>query len=349
VAVFSGNAHIEGGSSPTLDLHGGESVALNANDPNNYNLAESIEPDSWDTWNSDRDQELTTAAANHTDATDSLPDNKNPAWSDLDSNGNWYNVPDQGYVWSPYEASASDWDPYGNGYWMNQPSYGYAWVSGEAWGYLPYQCGAWNYYSSFGWGWAPGGCNPWWGNGGWAINIGFAPPRYRYPVRPPRRPQDPRPVGGGHIGRPQPLIAVNRHPLPGNTMPAPRDKTGTVMIAGNVVRPLQPIQQTRAPYNHSVPVFGTRPALGAPSAPSTINRPSNGFQGGSAPGSVGLPARPVVPYQPPSMPRPSGSYTPPPAPRPSSFPRPSAPPPVRSAPPSPPPASHPAPASGPHR
>ena len=46
VAVFSGNAHLEGGS--TLDLHGGQSVALNASDPSNSTVAETIEPDSWD-------------------------------------------------------------------------------------------------------------------------------------------------------------------------------------------------------------------------------------------------------------------------------------------------------------
>src|SRR4051794_30083072 len=50
VAVFSGNAHLEGGSVPTLELHGGESVALDGTDPNKYNLAETIEPDSWDAW-----------------------------------------------------------------------------------------------------------------------------------------------------------------------------------------------------------------------------------------------------------------------------------------------------------
>ncbi len=121
VAVFSGNAHLEVGSSAALDLHGGESVALNANDPNNYNLSESIEPDSWDTWNSDRDQALTSASAGRTAATNDQPDSNNPAWSDLDANGNWYNVPDQGYVWSPNEAATQGWDPYGNGYWMSTP------------------------------------------------------------------------------------------------------------------------------------------------------------------------------------------------------------------------------------
>jgi ferric-dicitrate binding protein FerR (iron transport regulator) len=371
VAVFSGNAHIEGGASPTLDLHGGESVVLNATDPNSYNLAETIEPDSWDAWNSDRDQELTTAQAGRTPATDNQPDNRNPAWSDLDANGNWYNVPDQGYVWSPYDASNPGWDPYGNGYWMNSPNYGYMWISGEPWGFMPYQCGAWNYYSSFGWGWAPGGfCNPWWGGGGgWGINIGIAPPRYRYPVRP--RPRNPRPMGGHD--NPQPLIAVNRRVAPGNTMLAPRDKTGSVLIAGSVVRPLKPIQ-ARPPYNHPGPVFGTRPVSGT--QPSPGNNPRIGFQGGSTPRAIDVPARPGNVYTPPPQTRPGATYTPQPVVRPnggSYTPPPthySPPPaPVRSSPPpsapvrsSPPPSapSHPSgggggggggghPAAGPHR
>jgi hypothetical protein len=351
VAVFSGNAHLEGGASPALDLHGGESVALNANDPNSYNLAETIEPDSWDTWNSDRDQELTSAQAAQTPATENQPDNRNPAWSDLDANGNWYNVPDQGYVWSPYEASNPGWDPYANGYWMDNPNYGYMWISGNPWGFMPYQCGAWNYYSSFGWGWNPGFCNPWWGGGGgWIINIGIAPPRYRYPVRP--RPRNPRPVGG-HEPTPRPLIAVNRHVPPGNTMPAPRDRTGTVMIAGSVVRPLRPVQQPRLPYNHSVPVFSTRPGSGT--QPSTGTTRSV-FQGDSTPRAIAVPARPGNVYTPPAQNRPGATYTPPPVSRPSGgsyaqpagpshySPPPSAP--VRSAPPpsapvrsSPPPAA----------
>ena len=101
VAVFAGNAHLERGNTFSLDLHGGESVALNASDPNLYNLAETIEPDSWDAWNADRDQDLTTQEAARTAASGSVPNSNNPAWGDLDANGNWYNVPGQGYVWSP--------------------------------------------------------------------------------------------------------------------------------------------------------------------------------------------------------------------------------------------------------
>ncbi len=321
VAVFSGNAHLEGGASPTLDLHGGESVALNATDPNSYNLAETIEPDSWDAWNSDRDQDLTNAAANRTAATENQADNRNPAWSDLDANGNWYNVPDQGYVWSPNDASNAGWDPYDNGYWMSTPGYGYTWISGYPWGYLPYSCGAWNWYSAFGWGWAPGVCNPWWGGyGGWGFNIGIAPPRYRYPIRPRR--WNPRPMGG-HEGPPQ-VIPVNHRPVPPGTMPSPRDRSGTVLIAGHPVQPLRPVQQQRmpyVPYGHSSPAGGSHlaPVTGVPARP--------GFDGNSTPrgvtGNTFTPA-PRSTFAPPAPARPSGGSSPhPPAPSHGSSPAPS--------------------------
>ena len=320
VAVFSGNAHLDGGS-PALDVHGGESVVLSATD--GYNVAETIEPDSWDAWNTDRDQAMNSEASNQTEATSSLPDSKNPAWSDLDSNGNWYDVPDQGYVWSPNEASNPDWDPYANGYWMSTPSYGYMWVSGYSWGYMPYQCGFWNFYSGFGWGWAPGACNPWWGgSGGWVVNIGFAPPRYHYPVRP--RPRHPRPMDG-HQPTPMPLIAVNRLAAEQgrNVFSAPRDKTGTVMIAGRTVNPLRPSPHPGGPTpTHPIPVF-----TGRPNPPAvTANPPRQSFQGGdserravfqggsSAPQPIAVPARPAPVFTPAPMPRSAPTYNPRPAP-----------------------------------
>ena len=78
VAVFSGNAHVERGNSMAVDLHGGESVALNANDPSQYNLAETIEPDSWDAWNTDRDQALNAEAADQTGAANNFVNNDTP-------------------------------------------------------------------------------------------------------------------------------------------------------------------------------------------------------------------------------------------------------------------------------
>jgi hypothetical protein len=247
LAVFSGNAHLERGSAVAVDMHGGESLALSATDVSRYTLNETIEPDSWDSWNSDRDQLLTSQAAAATGATKNYSQSSNPAWNDLDANGNWYNVPGQGNIWSPYDASNVGWDPYGNGNWGYSPGFGYTWISGYPWGYLPYQCGMWNWYDSFGWGWAPGmgGCNPWWFGGGgyYGPNIGAGYGGYR----PPLRPRPPRhPFGGPHMG----LIAVNRHTVaPVGTLPS-RDKTSVVNIAGYTVQPMHPLG-ARPVYDHS--------------------------------------------------------------------------------------------------
>lgn len=261
LAVFSGNAHLDRGGNESIDLHGGESVAWDSSDPDHSKVAESIEPDSWDAWNSDRDQALSASSGDRTAASGSMPDSRNPAWGDLDANGTWYNVPDQGYVWSPYEASGSSWDPYGSGYWMSEPGYGYAWVSAEPWGYMPYQCGAWNYYNSFGWGWAPGLCRTWWGGGfggGWAFNIGSLPPGYRFPRRPPTHPHSPRPLQPAGGTRYASLIAVNRRPLPGTTVLPLRDRTTPVSIAGTTVQPLRPLP-SRPTYDRNTMAGANRP------------------------------------------------------------------------------------------
>ena len=262
LAVFSGNAHVERGNALAIDLHGGESVTLDSADASRYNLAESIEPDSWDTWNSDRDQVLTAESAAKTKATSSLAGGGNPAWGDLDANGNWYNVPDTGYVWSPYEAAGAGWDPYGNGYWQWTPRFGYVWVSGNSWGYMPYQCGMWNFYDGFGWGWAPGtsGCQTWWGSGYIGPNIGYAPGGY-LPPRWPRRPINGPPGGGRGRSGPQPLIAVNRHSATGNLGLVARDRNTPVMIGGQAVQALRPLAP-RQQYDRSSSVNGSRSPSG---------------------------------------------------------------------------------------
>jgi hypothetical protein len=274
LAVFSGNAHLVRGNSLAVDLHGGESVALNATDPTLYNLAETIEPDSWDAWNSDRDQALNAEAANQTGAANNFVNNQNPnpAWNDLDANGNWYNVPGEGYIWSPYAASSAGWDPYGNGNWVNTPGYGYIFASGYPWGYMPYQCGMWNFYDGFGWGWSPGvgmgmgmgmggglrmgGCHPWWGRGSGygGLNIGRAPVGYRS-ISVPR----------GPVGRLAPkVISVNRSFAASQGGLPARDINNPVQISGHLVTPLRPM-----PLHQSY----------APSASGFVYHPTQGYQG----------------------------------------------------------------------
>lgn len=305
LAVFSGNAHLERGNSMAVDLHGGESVALNGADPTRYNLAESIEPDSWDTWNSDRDQALNSEATDQTGAANNFTNNSTPAWNDLDANGNWYNVPGQGYVWSPYEAANEGFDPYGNGNWMATPGYGYIFVSAYPWGYMPYQCGMWNFYDGFGWGWTPGmgvgmrmgGCHPWWRSGGYAgLNIGNAPRGYRPIVRPILR---------GPVGRiSNPVIGINRR-SPGETEGLPvRNRNAPAQIAGYTVQPLRPVPSQKS-YVRSPSGF--------------VYHPQGVYQGVNPEGGTGGSSRPVIGNRPSYTPAPPPryvsvpTYTPPPA------------------------------------
>ncbi|MGB8030937.1 MAG: DUF6600 domain-containing protein [Terracidiphilus sp.] len=271
VAVFSGNAHLESaGGNVAVDLHGGESIALNAASPANYQLAESIEPDSWDEWNSDRDQALTAEAASQTGATANLSEPQNPAWNDLDANGNWYDVPGQGYVWSPFEAASAAFDPYGYGNWMWTPGYGYLWISGYPWGYMPFQCGAWNFFDGFGWGWAPGpgGCAPWWGLGFYGgPNFGRVPPGYKVIPRPilPRRPVNGRPVA---------LLAVNRSPVIGGSPLPARNRNTPVTIGGSTVVALRPLPSRPVIAHPPAMAGGNQPRPGNEAPPPT-GRPGN--------------------------------------------------------------------------
>jgi hypothetical protein len=268
VAVFTGNAHLTRGTSISVDLSGGQSIALNGADPNQYTLAETIEPDSWDAWNADRDQDLSTQEAAKTAATGSQPSSSNPAWGDLDANGNWYNVPGQGYVWSPYVAANASWDPYGCGNWVWTPQFGYVWVSCESWGYLPYTTGYWNYYDGFGWGWMPGYGYPWWFTGGWSCNVGYRPARYDPPHRPKSGPIHPvEPIHHGGYYQPNPVVVVNRNPGMPKATPA-RPVARPVTIAGSSIEPLRPLAP-RPVYNHQTAIGSGRALLGGTSAGGT--------------------------------------------------------------------------------
>jgi len=256
VAVLSGSVHLDHAATALADLHGGQSLTLNAAAPADFKLADAIEPDSWDAWNADCDQDLAAEAATRTPAAKDLPNGNNPAWADLDASGSWYNVPDQGLVWTPNEAANPDWEPYGNGYWMMTPRYGYIWVSGDAWGYLPFQCGAWDFYDGFGWGWAPGGCRFWWGGGVWFSTYH----RGGWGSRPPHRPQPPHPHLGHAENR---VIAVNERPAGHIGEISLRDRRTPVTIAGHMVQPLSPVGArpgtTRPGYDRPIydrPVYG---------------------------------------------------------------------------------------------
>ncbi|MDQ1452666.1 MAG: hypothetical protein QOK38_2532 [Acidobacteriaceae bacterium] len=343
VLVGTVRASVSGAFDQTVEE--GNSLHFAADDASNVTTA-SIQSDTWDQWNQDRDGQIAQQAQQQTSARETSGAANEPGWDDLDANGDWYSVEGYGNVWVP-NNEPQGWDPYGNGSWANYPGWGYTWISGYSWGWLPYHCGAWNYWDSMGWGWVPGQCGLGWQP---VVTIWNAPHGYRPP---------PRPIPGGHIGFPSrdKLIAVSHGPaLPNRGINGgiTNHHTRPVRMEGQRVDPLpvleNPTQGGRLSYRdtgtHTQPVGRTYgfagdggnsvhvlpPIQAAPGRAPTVAptrpvfRAAPPLQGSRpvilAPQRISPPApRPIAPaprmYTPPPAPR---TYSPPPAPRMSSPP-----------------------------
>jgi FecR protein len=230
IAVMTGTVEVTGNNMAPANLGDNQTLRFQGNGNAPYTVAQSINPDSWDQWNQDRDNAIAQEATQQTNVRDQAGDSNNENWNDLDAYGNWYPMQGAGNVWVPSGVDAG-WDPYGYGYWGYYPGFGYTWISGYPWGWLPYHCGAWNYYS-FGWGWRPGVC------GGWAPIAGFRGyPGYYIPARPVFR------VGIGGPILSQRLVFVDRGPQsrgpwgPGHVV-AFANHQATLNIGGRVVAPV---------------------------------------------------------------------------------------------------------------
>jgi hypothetical protein len=377
-SVLDGTAHVEHPSDSNSGLPGagfqanvraGESLRDDSADANRYFLTPEIAGDSWDQWNADLDQQAAAQASDSTAVRNDYAGSQGYGWSDLDANGNWYNVPGQGPVWQPQDAvDDSGFDPYGNGSWVWYPGAGYLWASSYAWGWTPYRCGNWSYFNAFGWGWAPGGgCGGLgWGfyGGGRPVNILQYPTGYR-PIR--------VPVGVGRPGRPvlpvHPLSVPQRPQTPLARVSGPRQIDGVTAqpIARVTAGALPGSTTTGSSLRRDFPIDNTSksPVMGlastsptavrtttgwlpdaarptVPGSPAGVERqPQPAYGGQTYPGTgMGRPAQTVRPQ--PAETYPAQRPLPPPQnSRPSYAPPPSAP---RSAPPAPRPAPAPAPA-----
>ena len=78
-------------------------------------------------------------------------------YDNLSSDGEWFEEPQYGWCWTPYDMSA-DWRPYYDGRW-EYTDYGWSWASNERWGWATYHYGRWMFDDSYGWVWVPG--NEW--------------------------------------------------------------------------------------------------------------------------------------------------------------------------------------------
>ena len=300
LAVMHGAVHIDDGQGISLDVHPNQTFQTDPQEPGEFTVAQSISADSWDQWNSDRDQALSELESNQTTARADTGNPDDASWNDLDYYGDWYDLPGYGQVWSPSGVDAS-WDPFGNGYWGYYPAFGYTWISGYPWGWWPYHCGAWDYLDGgFGWVWIPGNCG--WGLYGagwfpyatvWRVPRGYQPP--------PRPHPGPRPH--------PPMIAVNRGPqfsAPFHFGSGPRPQPRELTFDGRTIAPLEagihPLE--RGPVGESfssalvrahpemAPVAGFRagsrtgyvaPDGNRPFGPPAMYGPAHPATGGSAP------------------------------------------------------------------
>lgn len=233
LAVMHGAVHVGDGEAVAADVHPNQTFQSDPQQPGQYTVAQSLTANSWDQWNSDRDDALAKLESSETTARASVANPDDAAWNDLDYYGNWYDLPGYGQVWAPAGVDAS-WDPFGNGYWGYYPAFGYTWISGYPWGWWPYHCGAWDFVGGWGWIWIPGNCGGFWG-GGWApyATVWGMPRGYVPPLRPRHGP-------GLHGPRPTPLIAVDRGPHFGQPFRNPiKPQPRTLSFDGKVILPLQ--------------------------------------------------------------------------------------------------------------
>ena len=172
VSIFKGSAYVEGNGNRTK-VRAGEHIAL---EEGHSALLSLNPPDKWESWNMDRDRELSRSAKSDSH----LPEELRGYSSELDSNGRWVSVPEYGMVWRPTVILSDDWAPYRSGRWIWKGD-DYVWISYESWGWVPYHFGRWAVVAGFGWCWVPPvRGDVYWGPGyvGWyrtGSHIGWTP------------------------------------------------------------------------------------------------------------------------------------------------------------------------------
>jgi hypothetical protein len=127
-------------------VEAGQVIQIHGSDNPEYKIDPAPGGDDFDKWCFDRDRQIKTAQAwQHTDP-------QVTGSSDLDANGQWEQVPDYGWCWTPQVDAG--WVPYSAGYWGWEPYWGYTWISYEPWGWAPYHYGRWFMYGGR-WAWWP--------------------------------------------------------------------------------------------------------------------------------------------------------------------------------------------------
>ncbi len=130
-----------------VPLGAGDAILIEGQEPPRYDMMAVAPPDGWDRWVADRGARFANVRSYKYVSPDIA------GVEDLDRNGNWRQVPNYGWCWTP-TAVAAGWQPYRAGRWIWQDPWGWTWVSTERWGWAPYHYGRWVTWRS-GWYWVP--------------------------------------------------------------------------------------------------------------------------------------------------------------------------------------------------
>jgi hypothetical protein len=295
VEVFNGSIDV---AAPTLSAKLGEGKILERQSGSTelaFNIRTGIDKDAWDKWTQARDKQVQLTAKDEPVG----PLGLRYGWSELDTYGEWVQIPGRGFGWSPYARAG--WSPYSSGTWQWYPGFGWVWISSEPWGWLPYHCGQWYYDPSIGWYWMmpTRGCLFWeaslvdWYTGpGW---IGWAPQR----PGPPASVAPPSGTAGPGHPPPRPPFPPRPRPVP-VFRNAPAGTRRVTMVPVSVVQNRQTITPQivkrtsvgaenrieRPPFEPAAP---PTPAATAPAAGGRTTSNSNATTAAAAPG----PAPPV--------------------------------------------------------
>jgi hypothetical protein len=145
-SIFKGAA-VAAAAGGEVDLEAGDAIQVDGLDRTTYDLVQLPRSDSWDRWVDERSRRFREGLSVRYASSDIV------GLDDLDREGEWQQIPDHGWVWSPPVAVVG-WAPYRNGRWTWQDPWGWTWISYDPWGWAPYHYGSWVTYRDR-WFWVP--------------------------------------------------------------------------------------------------------------------------------------------------------------------------------------------------
>ena len=133
-------------------VEAGQVINIHGTDNPEYKIDQTSGGDDFDKWCNDRDRQIQTVEAAQSAQPAQHGEPPYVGSSDLDAYGQWSEVPDQGWCWTPQVDAG--WVPYTVGRWGWEPYWGWTWISAEPWGWAPYHYGSWFMFGGH-WRWRP--------------------------------------------------------------------------------------------------------------------------------------------------------------------------------------------------